>query len=780
MAKKKSTQARRKPRQNRSGTRKRGANKRTSWFSFRVILHVTLILLLGLAAWVLWLDQKVQARFEGKTWSVPATVYARPLELFTGQQIQVSHVSHALDQLGYRRVSALSGQGEYSVAKGRIHLFTRGFQFVDGTEASQKVALHFSASQLRRLEDLETKKARSIIRLEPLEIGKIYPDNREDRHLITLQDAPPFLINTLLATEDRHFFSHYGVDPRGVLRAIWSNVRHGKLREGASTLTQQLAKNVFLTPERTLRRKLNELIIAFILEARYSKEAILEAYLNEVFLSQDNSRAIHGFALAADYFFHAPLKELRDDQLALLVGMVKGPSVYNPHRHPDRALARRNVVLKTLQNTNQISAQDYESFSQRPLDVRARRSLSRDRYPDFTALVRQELFDQYADADLREEGLRIFTTLDPDAQEKAQAAVSERIKQFEQAGRSEKNKLQAAVVVADVKSGEIKAIVGGRDAQQTGFNRALSASRHIGSLIKPVIYLTALEKGYSLANSLNDQQIDWPLPDGSVWSPENYEKVFFGDVLLINALAHSYNAATVQLGKEVGLKAIAAKLRQLGVEFDQVYPASLLGALEQTPLAVASLYQSFANDGFRTPLRAIRAVVTTDNQVLNTYALNVEQVTDPQSAYLLKYALSDVVRQGTGRSLVKRLPNALPLAGKTGTTGDLRDSWFAGFDQNTVTVVWLGRDDNKPAGLTGASGALTIWSDLMRGLPIRPLDLSSPQGIEWHWIDPKTGAQTDQACANAQAIPFRAGKAPQTYVSCESTEEKGFLRGLFE
>lgn len=746
------------------------------------MLQLLFIALLALAAWILWIDQSVQAHFDGRRWAVPATVYSRPLQLYAGQTIKQADVIKELELLGYRRAIAVKTKGDFSASNGKVNLYSRGFNFADALEPSSKIALKFSTNRLTSMTSLDGKSQIPLVRLEPLEIAKIYPAHREDRRLISLKDTPPFLIKALIATEDRRFFQHHGIDPRGLARAMWVNLTSGSLRQGASTLTQQLAKNFYLTRERTLKRKFTELFIAFILEFRYDKEQILEAYLNEVFLGQDSRRAIHGFGLAAEYYFNSPINELRPDQLAMLVGMVKGPSVYNPRKHPDRAKARRDVVLKSMAAVSLIESPELKKYLASDLGIQARHSLSRDRYPAFTELVRKQLVNQYKETDLRESGLRIFTTLDPIIQEQAQLSVQKRLTQFEKSKRSEPGKLQSAVIVTDVKSGEIKAMIGARDRQSSSFNRAVNASRHIGSLIKPVVYLAGLEKGKTLATILSDRQINWPLPDGTNWSPENYEKVFYGDVVMINALAHSYNAATVTLGQDIGLKAVANKFTKMGGELEHAYPSMLLGAIEQSPLDVSSLYQSIANDGFAIPPRTIRAVLTQNNEVLNTYSMNVEQVTDQQNAFLLKYAMTEVVRSGTARSIQNVLPHALPLAGKTGTTGDLRDSWFAGFDQNTLTVVWLGRDDNKPAGLTGASGALKIWTDVMRQLALTPLNLRAPAGIQWQWINPLNGAGTDRECAGTIVIPFRAGSAPPQSESCQQEEQKenGFFKRLFE
>ena len=312
------------------------------------IFHVFVILSLMVTAWVLWLDHTIQQHFEGNRWALPARVFARPLELFPGKKITVPDLQKELQILGYRRVKSTKNQGEFSASDRIINFYTRGFSFIDGQEQAQKLSLRFSDSEILSLKNLDTKASVALARIEPVEIAKIFPAHHEDRVLVKLEEVPPFLIKALLSTEDRRFYDHNGIDPKGIIRAFLTNLKAMKIKQGASTLTQQLIKNFYLTHERTYWRKLNELVMALLLEVRYEKNDILEAYLNEVFLGQDNKRAIHGFGLAAEYYFAAPLRELRSDQLALLVGMVKGPSYYDPRRHPERAKKRRNVVLKSM------------------------------------------------------------------------------------------------------------------------------------------------------------------------------------------------------------------------------------------------------------------------------------------------------------------------------------------------------------------------------------------------------------------------------------------------
>lgn len=744
------------------------------------ILHLIVIILIVIAARVIWLDQNIQQHFEGQRWALPATVYARPLELFPGQKVTINDLIKELELLGYRRSIATRQKGEFSASDSVVNFYSRGFTFVDGTEYPNKISLKIVDNSLQSIKNLVTGDSIPLVRLEPVEISKIYPAHHEDRVLIKLDNVPIFLIKALLATEDRRFYEHSGIDPKGIARAFITNLKAMRIRQGASTLTQQLIKNFYLTHERTYWRKANELIMALLLERRYEKNDILEAYLNEVFLGQDNSRAIHGFGLAAEYYFGAPLNELRHDQLAMLVGLVKGPSYYDPLRHPDRARERRDVVLKSMNSLGLLDQEQLKTNLSAKLDLKPGRSLSRSRYPAFTDLVRKQLRQNYAETDLRSAGLRIFTTLDPIVQDKAERVIKERLRQFDKDMKLAPGQLQGAILVTDIHSGEIKAVLGSRDASSSGYNRAVYASRPIGSLIKPVVYLTALEQGKTLASMIRDEAIAWKLPNGNIWRPENYDKKFYGEVPLIMALEHSYNAATVNLGKDTGLDRIVKRLSALGLEQSlSAYPSLLLGAIELSPLQVSRIYQTLANDGFSIPPRTIRAVLTQENKPLQTYELKIGKVIEPEAAYLIKYAMSEVVRTGTARSVAAVLPGQLPLAGKTGTTGELRDSWFAGFDENTLTVVWLGRDDNKPAGLTGSSGALRVWIDLMKNLPVSPLDQRAPTSIEWYWINPQTGKLIERDCKGAIPLPFIKGTQPHEQESCHQNKRgvKEIFRG---
>lgn len=721
-----------------------------------------------LIGYMVYLDAIVQSKFSGKRWTVPAKVYARPLELYAGLPLKQEDFLIELTALGYRKGQAVKRPGDMQVNGNSVELYSRGFKFYDGTEPAQQVRVRFSQQQVAEIQ--AAGQALPILRLEPLTIGGIYPAHQEDRILIQLKDAPAYLVESLLAVEDRNFFSHHGVSPRGIARAVWVNAQGKKMRQGGSTLTQQLVKNFFLTNERTLSRKANEALMSILLELHYGKEEILEAYLNEVFLGQDGSRAIHGFGLASQYYFGQPFAELEVQQVALLVGMVQGPSGLNPRRNPEAATTRRNLVLDLLAQQGTLTAEEAATAKAKGLGVTQRGSLADTTYPGFMDLVKRQLREDYRDEDLTNEGLRVFTSFDPILQRKAEQAISDTYKRL--AGRSGLDKLEAAMLVTNPETGEVQALLGSKAPRYSGYNRALDASRPIGSLVKPAIYLTALQRPeqFTLTTLLQDTNLVVQGKDGSRWSPKNYDRREHGEVFLYQALAKSYNLSTARLGMAVGIGEVLDTVRKLGAAHQwPAYPSMMLGAGDLTPFQVTSMYQTLANGGFNTPLRAIRDVLTADNQPLNRYQFTTEQRFDPGAVFLTQQAMQKAMREGTGRSAYQQVSNAINLAGKTGTSNDLRDSWFAGFSQNLLAVVWMGQDDNGKTAFTGASGALQLWSSFMAKANLVSLNPVAPSNITYAWVNSKTGEGTEQGCPNAVKMPYILGSDPAP-VPCWNTE----------
>ncbi|RLA34084.1 MAG: penicillin-binding protein 1B [Gammaproteobacteria bacterium] len=734
--------------------------------------------------YLFYLDREVRTQFEGKRWAVPARVFARPLELFPGLPLSPAQLEKELQLLRYTKARRAQAPGSYVRAGEALTLRTRGFRFADDEQGAQSAVVRFAGG---RIASLSTPDGRSLplLRIEPLEIGGIYPAHNEDRVLVRLGEVPPILLDTLLTIEDRHFYTHYGVDPTSIARALWANLRSGRVSQGGSTLTQQLVKNFFLTPERSLWRKVNEALMALLLEWRYSKPEILEAYLNEVYLGQNGARAIHGFGRASLDYFGMPLAQVDLPRAALLVTLLRGASYYDPRRNPERARERRDRIISTMEERGLVDARVATDARRAPLGVSKERGASAVRYPAFFDLVRRQLRRDYRDEDLRSEGLRIFTTLDPLIQADAETAVARELPALEKTRKLPGGKLQSAVIISRSEGGEVLAVTGGRRARYAGFNRALDAVRPIGSLVKPAIYLAALERGYTLATPIEDAPFQLTLDDGSLWEPNNYNRQAHGYVPLYRALANSYNLATARLGMETGLPRTIAALERIGLRRPvRAYPSLLLGAVEMSPLEVTQLYQTLAGNGFYTPLKAIREVVAADGTQLQRYPLTVEQRVDPATVYQLTYALQEVVRSGTARSLVAPVA-ALRVAGKTGTTDDLRDSWFAGYSGEHVAVVWVGRDDNEPTGLTGATGALRVWGRIVAGLRTAPLAPVPPEGTAMAWLELDPPRRSAEGCPGAVQLPMPTTALPVEASPCGQRAEGGdpltnWIKGLLE
>ncbi len=738
-----------------------------------VLAYVAVVLSLAALGYVAYLDHTVRTQFEGNRWAWPSQVYARPLELFAGAPLGSAQFLEELQLLGYRRSAhgeRLSGsylrQGE------EFQVITRPFTFGDGKEESIPLRLRFAGGRLESLRHLDSGASLDLVRLDPVLIGKIYPAHNEDRVFVRLNEVPPVLIKALLAVEDRKFYGHNGVDPLAVMRALWADVRAGEMVQGGSTLTQQLVKNFFLTSERSLTRKIKEAIMAWLLEIHYGKKEILEAYCNEIYLGQFGKHAIHGFGRASWFYFRRPLSDLKLPEIALLVGMVRGPSYYDPRRQPKRALARRNQVLDILEEQGGITKKESQVAQALPLAVQAKASSGGLSFsPAFIDLVRRQLQRDYSEQNLNSAGLQIFTTLDPLIQNQVVNALSARIGKLERQQRLPRDSLEGAAIITSRDNGEVLAVAGGREADFAGFNRALDATRPIGSLVKPAVYLTALAnpKQYTLATLLDDSPLSLKNSGGGTWTPSNYDRAFHGDVSLRASLAHSYNVATVRLGMDVGVGRVLHMMARLGVaESFRPYPSVLLGAVAMDPFQVTQMYQTLASGGFHTPLRAIREVLSIEGKRLRHYEVTVRQAVEPAPVFLLNRAMQDVMRFGTGAALYSRIPWEWAVAGKTGTTDDLRDSWFAGFTGDRLGVVWLGRDDNRSTGLNGATGALQAWGDIMLRIGAQPLRLEAPAGIEWIWTDPATGLRTEEGCYGAINIPYMRGSGPVRMGPCQS------------
>lgn len=679
---------------------------------------------------LLYFNRVVDLRFDLARQSEPSRVYARPLELYPGMPLSADALRVELDAARYREDPELRQPGSYQrLTSERVRLHSRAFTFDDGAEVAERLELRFAGGKLTGLATLDGE-SRALKRLDPALIGTLYLDDPGERRPLPLHQFPAILVAGIQAVEDRKFGHHHGIDPVGLTRAMLANLRAGKLVQGGSTLTQQLVKNTLLTRERSLERKLKEFALALVIDARYEKGQILEAYLNRVYLGQLGSRPVQGFGAAAEFYFGRPLDELEIIEHALLIGLVKGPSLYDPRRYPDRAMSRRNLVLRQFAETGLIDEPTRERYQALPLGVAPKPAAARERHPAFVDLVQRQLAREYPAEVLASTGLTVLTTLDPFAQRLAERAIEAGMEKIDRGGT-----LEGALVLSRASDGEILALVGGRQPRLPGFNRAVTAQRQVGSLLKPFVYLLALSQPqrYNLGSRVSDAPVSHRLPNGQTWQPRNYDRQSHGEVLLIEALARSYNQATARLGLELGLPAFGELLANLGVSIgSEPLPSALLGAVELAPLQVAQLYQAIASGGRILPMTQLRAVLDANGQVLTRVPLRAGVPTQVEVIRLLTLAMVETTVSGTANRLTRDRRLSVDSAGKTGTSDDLRDSWYAGFTGEHLAVVWVGQDDNSSSGKTGSSGALLVWEELFSALPSRPIRLAFSEQVRWN------------------------------------------------
>ena len=739
-------------------------NKLRPWMRF--LPWVFLVLGALFVAKLIQMDYVVRQKFEGKRWRLPSIVFARPLEFYADATMKSDDLIQELQELGYIKSDRAAQPGEYSRKGEEYEIYRRSFTFWEGAEDAVRIKVRLSGRRVVAVE--QNGKPVALARLEPLKVGGIYPTQREDRKLVQLKQVPQELIQSLLAIEDREYYDHWGVSVKGISRAVWQNMRAGRLVQGGSTLTQQLVKNFYLTSERSLRRKLVEAMYSVLLELHYSKEEILETYINEIYLGQSGDNAIHGFGLASEFYFGRPIESLSLDQSALLAATVNGPSHYNPVRFPDRAKKRRDRVLELLFEQKKITKSQYQAAQAKPIKLRPSLRWMPNRFPSYMDLVRRNLQRDYEYQDLAEEGLRIFTSLDPVVQWQSEGAVADFVRGQGKSG----NKLQVAAVVVS-ESGEVQALIGNKLPHYQGFNRALDAKRSIGSLAKPAVLLTALNEPtkYTLASLIADDPIRVPLSAGQFWEPKNFDYANHGQVSLLSSLTQSYNQATVRLGTQVGVAKVQETFKKLTGSNDiPAVPSIMLGSLGMSPFEVTKMYYTIFSGGSRTDLKAIRGVQGRDGKPLKSYATRVQKVFDSQVMHLLHFAMRAVIFEGTGRSAFIYLPMDIHAAGKTGTTNEQRDSWFAGFTGDKLAVAWVGNDDHDPTHLTGSSGGLAVWAKIMAKVSRKSLQLQAPQGVNYQWIDTSTGLLSSSNCLGVRYLPFVNHSQPQELGPCQIPE----------
>ena len=715
--------------------------------------------------YTLALDHRVKTRVTEIEFTQPTRVYGAPQLLEAGVPMNKATLVLELQMAGYTEAAHVAQvPGTYSVDGDKFTIASRGYMDPLGGELPRRVRVTLGSGTVRSLLDLTAGKPLRKTHLDPARIATLYGADQEERIVVKLAELPPLLVQGVQAVEDRDFKNNHGIDFSSIARALLADLRAGKKVQGASTITQQLVRNLFLDRNKTLVRKFNEALLSILLDAHYSKGQILTAYCNEVFLGQQGNQAVHGFAAASWFYFGRPVQTLRPQEVALLVGIVQGPSYYDPRRFPDRALGRRNLALDAFHTTGLLDDAQWKNARAAPLDVTPKPQLVVNRFPAFMQVVREQIQHDFSDQQLSSGGLAVYTTLDPAAQMYAEDALDETMRGLGKRA----DKLEGAVVVVEPSTGHVLAMVGGRESDLHGFNRAYDARRPVGSSLKPFYYLMALTDPahWSVASLLDDSPISLKLPNGKLWTPQNDDHVSHGEVPMVEALAQSYNLASVSLGMQLGVDRVAAFLRSFGLKDVQANPSLLLGAVDMSPFQLAQLYEFFAADGHALPLLTLRGVLDDKGKVLKQYATQPGKGEYLQAERLVRWMMQRVTEYGTAAAIGKSRLGDLNVAGKTGTSDHQRDSWFSGFTGDRLAVAWMGRDDNQPTHLWGATGALRVWINLFQKLPSAPLEATFGDDIQYAWIDPATGEGSLPECNGAQQYPFIAGYAPPVQNHC--------------
>ncbi len=743
--------------------------KKTAFLLFLVFLF----LLLSLFLYYQHLNHVIINKFEGKKWLFPSKVYSESYLIYPGLILQKSFFER-LHRLSYEKTFSLPiGQGQYYLNNeddpSEFHIYLHNFHYPHTIQKGQYIQILLNKNKVTKIISPQSKTPLTHTQLERELIALIYKDVAEERRVVPLKEVPPDLLNAIIAIEDERFFEHRGVDPQGILRALLENLRKRRFAQGGSTLTQQLVKNFFLTREKSFRRKITEALMAFMIENRYSKDAILETYVNEIYFGNRGVIEIHGVAEAALNFFSKDLGELNLSECALLAGMIQAPNRYSPLTKLKTSLQRRDLVLEKMLSLGKIVRQEYVKAKREKISPNPS-SLEIGKYASyFIDFIKSELRDKYSPETLSSEGLYIFTTLDVNLQKKAREFIENDLVSLEKAYPelldNKGNPLQASLISVEPHTGFIRAMVGGRSYEKSQFNRVFQAKRQPGSLFKPFVYIAALEKNpqkYTASTILVDTPFDLKYDD-QAWSPHNYDDTFRGDVSFRTALEQSINVPTAKLGWEVGIQNIIYTARRLGITSGlPKIPSLSLGSAEVTPLEIARAYATLANQGFKTHFTSIKEVMNQKGQILEKRDIELEQAISSEIAFLITYLLEGVMTQGTGRA-AQEWGFQRPAAGKTGTTTDYKDAWFAGYTPDFATTVWVGFDQDKNVGYSGARAALPIWAHFMKTAhedkPISEFQI--PENIVFKLIDPQTGYLWTKLCGKQFKEAYLKGTEPR-------------------
>ncbi|HEX8169887.1 MAG TPA: PBP1A family penicillin-binding protein [Thermoanaerobaculia bacterium] len=743
---------------------------------FRVISWTVGALLLVLLVLGIWIYRSAVGRFQVRKLRLPTRIYADYTPLAPGTGLAGDDLLEKLDRLGYREVERLEKPGDYTRTNGGVDIYTRAFRHPPtGDYAAQPVRVLFTRNVIDSVVSLREARPLDRAALEPELLTSVLSEQLENRSPVTLEQVPQILQDAVVVTEDVRFWRHPGVDPFGILRAVFRNVKAGGVSEGASTLTQQLVKNYYLTSERTFKRKIIEAFMAVILDARYSKREILEAYLNDIYLGRNRSISILGVGEASRFYFGKPVSELTIPEAALLAGMIRSPNNYSPFNNPELAMRRRNTVLQLMLKEKKINQQQYDAAHAAKLPRKPfRQKTGLGSIPYYVDRVLQELQTDYGIEDVKGRGLKIYTAIDLTAQDAATRVVESSLQSIEKSSKRLRNhepSLQAALIDVDVPTGEIRALVGGRNYERSQFNRALKSKRLVGSLFKPFVYLTAFEPSLSNQNitpatMVSDTRFVLKRRWSEDWSPRNYDGRYMGNVTVRMALENSLNSASVRIGLACGIEPILKTAKTLGVdtELDDDNPSIILGAVGIPPIEMAAAYSTIARQGARMPLRTIRYVTDDRGRRLDGAGeAKPVQVFPQRDVYLLTHVMEGVVNRGTA-AVSRSMGFRKVAAGKTGTTNDKRDAWFIGFTPQTLTLTWVGFDDNDPTGLSGGEAAVPMWTRFMLAATAGQRDaaFAVPGGVVFGDVDKSSGGLATPNCPANMIVheAFKSGTEP--------------------
>ena len=742
--------------------------KKTLWKRLIFSLFGALLFLFVAMLLYCWhLSFQIEERFSGRRWKIPSTVYSDTTLLYPGQKINRTLLADILARLEYKEVPWKPiRKGELRTTPSGIEIYLRDLTGPTASRDGFPVRIQIQEGIIASIRHRDKGSAIPILELEPELLMLFFGLEREQRKLVSIKQIPPYVVHAVLAAEDARFFQHHGLDPRGIFRALYTNLRYGTIRQGGSTITQQLAKNYFLSSERTFSRKIQEIFLAITMELLYDKEDILEIYLNEIYLGQKDSIAINGIGEAASFYYGKEVPHLTLAEAAAIAGLIRAPNLYSPYINPGRAMVRRSAVLQAMLRHGWISSEEFNNALTDPLEPAGYTAYGR-KAPYFIDYLAKQLEALYPSESLASLGLSIFTTLNPQVQIAAEQALERGLSRLEKSlppddGAQQNERLQGAVLVIQPKTGYILAMVGGRNYNQSQFNRITQARRQPGSVFKPLVYAAAL-KSFAPASLISNQPKTYHV-DGKAWNPQNAQAYEKETVTLREALAQSLNVATVDLAMQIGLENITAKAKAFRLSTPlSPFPSLALGSSEVIPLELARAYCAFAADGLLPYPLSLHEVLDEEGKILERRHMTIEKVLSPGEAFLISSMLRTAVETGTGRSL-KDLGVNIPVAGKTGTTNDFKDAWFVGYTPDILALVWVGFDDGTPIQASGSSAALPIWADLVKAIPQYQTGqwFRRPPGIITCRICPETGKKAVRfGCPDPVDEIFLEERVPQ-------------------